>query len=104
MSKPFSLRYPRDLIKKAERRLRLKLREIAKAAIEGELPKVEARDQGAKILEEHYKAQIDAINAFAKSKGLAGLTGYEGFTQDALDEAKARWKLIIEDIQPEGAV
>lgn len=99
MSKPSSLKYPRALVKQGEKSLRLKLREIAKSCLEGDLTKLEARDQGNKILEDHYKDQIEAFNAFTKSNALAGVTGYEGLTQDALDEAKGRWKRIIEDIQ-----
>ncbi len=103
MSKPSSLKYPRDLVKQGEKRLRLKLRGIVQEALDGKISKLDARDQGNEVLEKHYKAQIETINAFFRSKELAGLSGYEGYTQNALDEAKGRWKRIIEDIQPEEA-
>ncbi len=99
MSKPSSLKYPRDPIKKAEASLRKKLHKVVGAVMNGVLTKAEGRDKGNIILEEHYTAQIEAINTFVKSKGLAGVTGFETLPYNARTEAKDRWKRIIEDIQ-----
>ena len=99
MSKPSSLKYPRALVKQGEKSLRLKLRGIVQEAMDGKISKLDARDQGNEVLDEHYKSQIETINAFFRSKKLVGLSGYESYTQDALDEAKGRWKRILEDIQ-----
>ncbi len=99
MSKPSSLKYPRDAIKKAEASLRKKLHKVIGDVMNGELTKAEGRDKGNIILEEQYTDQIEIINAFVKSKGLAGVTGFETPPYDARTEAKDRWKRIIEDIQ-----
>ncbi len=99
MSKPSSLKYPRDPIKKAEASLRKKLHKVVGDVMNGELTKAEGRDKGNTILEEQYTAQIEAINTFVKSKGLAGVTGFETPPYNARTEAKDRWKRIIEDIQ-----
>ena len=99
MSKPSSLKYPRDAIKKAEASLRRKLHKVVGDVMNGELTKAEGRDKGFTILEEQYTDQIAVINAFVKARGLAGVTGFETPPYNARTEAKDRWKRIIEDIQ-----
>ena len=98
MPKPRSFRYPQALIKQGEETLGEKLHKIISQVTGGGLSKVEGRDQGHIILEEHYKEQVTVINEVVKDKGLIGITGFETDPYEALTEAKAAWSKIILDI------
>ena len=98
MPKPRSFRYPQALIKQGEKTLGEKLQKLIRQVLRGDLSKVDGREQGHIILEEHYKEQVTLINEFTKNKGLVGITGLEKDPQEALEDAKEGWNKIIDDI------
>jgi len=97
MPKPRSFRYPQALIKQGEKTLGEKLQKLIRQVLRGDLSKVDGREQGHIILEEHYKEQVTLINEFTKNKGLVGITGLEKDPQEALEDAKEGWSKIIDD-------
>lgn len=98
MPKPRSFRYPQALIEQGEKTLGKKLHKIISRVTRGELSKIQGRDQGHSILEEHYKEQVTLINEVVKEKGLIGITGFETAPYEALTEAKTAWSKIVLDI------
>ena len=98
MSKPRTLRYPQDLIKQGMVLLGKKLHKIRRQVMSGTLSKAEGREQGYRLLEEHYQKQVETINVFVKKKGLIGITGMEKDPREALEEAKEGWNGIINDM------
>ena len=97
MPKPRSFRYPQALIKQGEKTLGEKLQKLIRQVLRGDLSKVDGREQGHIILEEHYKEQVTIINELTKKKGLIGITGLEKDPQEALEDAKEGWSKIIDD-------
>lgn len=78
--------------------LNKKLHRLRRSIERGDLTKLEGREEGHRVLEQHYRDQLDILNKFVEGKGLTGVMGSEKDLQDALEEAKGRWSRLVDDL------
>jgi len=99
MSHPRRLLYPRTLIDRNTTKLRVQLRRLRRDIEKGQVPKEVGRAEGRRLLENHYRISLTALNEWLRKKGVdAEATGNEEQLTEALTEAVEGWNRIVDDL------